>query len=61
MNELEASKAIGSVMERLEGRNEMSETPLTREADEIATNVMLLLEAGPVGQTWIYCICTTGE
>ena len=44
---LEACKAVGSVMENLEERNEMSETPLIREAaDGNAKNVLLLLEAG---------------
>jgi ankyrin repeat protein len=38
---------MGSVMENLEERNEMSETPLIREAaDGNARNVLLLLEAG---------------
>jgi ankyrin repeat protein len=44
---LEACKAVGAVMEHLEERNEMSETPLIREAaDGNAKNVLLLLEAG---------------
>ena len=44
---LEICKAVGLVMERLEERNEMSETPLIREAaDGNTQNVLLLLEAG---------------
>ena len=44
---LESCKAVGSVMEHLEERNEMSETPLIREAaDGNPKNVLLLLEAG---------------
>ncbi len=44
---LEACKAVGSVMEYLEERNEMFETPLIREAaDGNSKNVLLLLEAG---------------
>jgi hypothetical protein len=43
---LEACKAVGAVMDDLEERNEMSETPLIREAaDGNAKNVLLLLEA----------------
>jgi ankyrin repeat protein len=39
--------AVGTVMEDLEERNEMFETPLIREAaDGNSKNVLLLLEAG---------------
>jgi ankyrin repeat protein len=44
---LDICKAVGLVMEKLEERNEMSETPLIREAaDGNTRNVHLLLEAG---------------
>ena len=44
---LEACKAVGAVMDDLEERNEMFETPLIREAaDGNSKNVLLLLEAG---------------
>jgi len=44
---LETCKTVGLVMDTLEERNEMSETPLIREAaDGHASSVLLLLEAG---------------
>ena len=44
---LETCKTVGLVMDKLEERNEMSETPLIREAaDGNARNVLLLLNAG---------------